>query len=91
MSERELRLLIPHKSWCPQADYSLEECTCGLDKMLAETVPDVAVVLGILQKAYDDAVIVDERSIYYSLILAVEHHFPVRLTDDGWEYTDEPG
>ena len=96
MSEKELRnKYAQHAGPCSfimdfghRPDLPRKECDCGLREALALN-PDVVVVLEILQKAYDDAVIVDERSIYYSLILAVEHHFLVRLTGDGkWEYTD---
>ena len=98
MSEKELRRVAGHKGTCrhSQTHYmsTPEPCTCGLDEALAAD-PDVVKVLRMLE----DKLQWEKTHKYPNWLAhsqAINHVigniitvFYVRLTDDGWEWTDE--
>ena len=96
MSEKELRKVAGHKGTCrhSQTHYmsTPEPCTCGLDEALAAD-PDVVAVLRWLKdgaKRIPGNTPVDRAwtSAARALEVHIERTFHIRLTADGYEWTD---
>lgn len=52
--------------------------------------PDVVEVLRLLLRLHDNNVSGHDRALYLGIAYKIEKQFHVRLTDNGWEWTDEP-
>jgi len=91
MSERELRNGAAHKDWCRHKDY-WGECDCGLNKVLALD-PDVVAVLRLVLRMRDGMEPSGHNLPFRAAMEMLYEHivaeFHVRLTDDGWEWTEE--
>ena len=103
MTERELRKSAAHKPDC-QWWYAGFGCTCGLAEAFADD-PDLVVLLRWLKtnqqteerylsekrrrSEYDTHHRQGARNAFRDTIVTIEQSFGIRLTDDGWEWTEE--
>jgi len=101
MSERELREFVQHEDWCAITAYGNGAgvaCSCNVGPALAAP-PDVVEVLRMMSE-WKERHIGSETGYAFAppdvllmtleaAINDIEDEFHVRLTEDGWEWTDD--